>query len=84
MGEHKKEFPSQGVGFQDVLSSIQKRKGKDVKWDSGKMFGFVYHPGDDVARLVEQIYQLYFYENALNPILFPSIRELENEANYYI
>ncbi len=46
MGEYKKEFPSQGVGFQDVLSSIQKRKGKDVKWDSGKMFGFVYHPGD--------------------------------------
>jgi len=42
----KKEFPSQGVGFQDVLSSIQKRKVKDVKWDSGKMFGFVYHPGD--------------------------------------
>jgi len=44
------------------------------------MFGFVYHPGDNVARLVEQIYQLYFYENALNPTLFPSIRELENET----
>ncbi len=72
-------FPAKGTGFQDVLSSIKKRKSKDINWDSGKMFGFVYYPGNDIAQIIEQIYHLYFHENALNPSLFPSISEFENE-----
>lgn len=79
MKNNDKKFPSKGIGSNDVLSVIEKRKSKDAKWDSGKMFGFVYHPGNEIAQFIEHVYNLYFYENALNPSLFPSIREFENE-----
>ncbi|UCH15650.1 MAG: aspartate aminotransferase family protein [Bacteroidales bacterium] len=79
MKKNNKKFPSSGTGSDNILSAIKKRKSKDIKWDSGKMFGFVYHPGDEISQFIEQVYNLYFYENALNPSLFPSIREFENE-----
>ncbi|MCK7537365.1 MAG: hypothetical protein MZV63_43600 [Marinilabiliales bacterium] len=44
------------------------------------MFGYIYHPGNREAKAIEQAYQLFLNENALNPSLFSSLRRLENET----
>ena len=52
MKNNNKKFPLNGIGSNDILSVIEKRKSNDVKWDSGKIFGFVYHPGNEIAQLI--------------------------------
>jgi len=79
MANRKRKFPIQGQGIEDLYSEILNTKNKDASWQTGKMFGFVYHPGDKIAEFVKKVHDLYFFENALNPSLFPSIRRMENE-----
>ena len=72
-------FPEKGIGFDELIEVIQRKKDQDLKWDNGKIFGYVYHPGENYSDIINKIHNLYFYENALNPLLFPSILEIENE-----
>jgi glutamate/tyrosine decarboxylase-like PLP-dependent enzyme len=44
------------------------------------MFGYIYHPGNREAKVIEQAYHMFCNENALNPSLFSSLRQLENET----
>ena len=44
------------------------------------MFGYIYHAGSRESKAIEQAYHLFFNENALNPSLFSSLRQLENET----
>lgn len=43
------------------------------------MFGYVYYPGDEVAGVAEEAYNIFRTENALNPSLFSSLKKFENE-----
>jgi sphinganine-1-phosphate aldolase len=80
MKKKKVQFPPTGLDSNGIHAQIEKKRMDDATWDSGKMFGFVYHPGDTVGNTLQEVYLKYFYENALNPSLFPSIRNMENET----
>lgn len=54
-------------------------KSPDVPWKSGKVFGFVYHPGDEYTRIGEAFYRAFYYENMNNPTTFPSLMNFEKD-----
>lgn len=73
-------FPGKGRKPEDIMSYIGRLKQNDARWDTGKMFGFVYYPESPAAEVLKAVSQLYFFENALNPNLFSSIVHLENQT----
>src|ERR1035437_5137270 len=80
MSRPKIPFPSKAAGREEMFNYISEKKLKDVDWKKGKAFCLVYHPGDERANLIKEIYNLYFSDNALNPTAMPSLAELEAET----
>ncbi|MBW6480927.1 MAG: hypothetical protein K0B37_15965, partial [Bacteroidales bacterium] len=73
-------FPDKGIDSSSLIEEMKAVKSADTEWRNGRVFGYIYHPGDDDARLAEKAYQMFFYENALNPSLFNSLKKFENET----
>ncbi len=80
MSRPKILFPLKAASREEMLKYITEKKLKDVDWKKGKAFCLVYHPGDERAKLIKEIYDLYFSDNALNPTATPSLAELEAET----
>jgi sphinganine-1-phosphate aldolase len=80
MNKSRIAFPQKGLDADIILSGLKELKSNDASWRDGRMFGYVYHPGAREARVIEQAYELFFADNALNPSLFSSLRILENET----
>ena len=70
-------FPEKGVPGADLSGRLQEFKSADARWDQGKVFGFVYHPGNHYSKLSEQYLNAFLYESTLNPSTFPSLKEFE-------
>ncbi len=73
-------FPDKGLDADTMIAELKGHRSDDASWRNGRMFGYIYHPGNREAKAIEQAYQLFFNENALNPSLFSSLRRLENET----
>lgn len=63
-----------------LLARLKGMQQGDVDWRGGKTFSLVYHPGDDVLEIQKAAANLYFSENALNPMAFPGLRQCETEV----
>lgn len=74
------EFPSKGLDRDALLGRLREMQRGDVDWRGGKTFSLVYHPGDDVLEVQKAAANLYFSENALNPMAFPGLRQCETEV----
>lgn len=68
------------MSAESVLDRMKALRERDVRWQEGKTWSLVYHAGDEVTELLKQAYTLFFSENALNPMAFPSLKELEAEV----
>ncbi len=73
------EFPAKGIGSEELLREVSKRRDQDFDWRKGKMFGYVYYPGDETMETVESVYKLFMHDNTLLPTAFGSLRRMENE-----
>jgi len=74
-------FPEQGLAPDDLLAEMRARKEGDADWRGGRTWSLVYKTDDDdVTDVLEGAYDLYLYENALNPFAFPSLRAYETEV----
>lgn len=75
------ELPQLGTAAADVFAQMAERKSADAKWYEGKTFSLVYPTGrDDVDEVLKRAADTYLYENALNPIRFPSLRLMEEDV----
>lgn len=72
-------FPANGTAPEKLLREISRNRQEDFQWKDGKMFGFVYYPGDEMAEVIEHVFRLYMHDNTLNPTAFGSVRHMENE-----
>lgn len=80
MGKPKIQFPLKASKREELINYIEQKKLKDIDWKKGRAFCLVYHPGEERAALIKEIYNLYFSDNALNPTATPSLAELEAET----
>lgn len=73
-------IPDSGLGKEEILKTLESYKQKDLDWKSGRVFGYIYDPGQEVTELIHKAYTTFLTENALDPTSFPSLLRLENEV----
>ena len=69
-----------GRPVEDVVKDLKDKRDGDVKWRDGKTFGLVFNGGPSVHAVAEEAAKLYLHENALNPIAFPSLGQIQSEV----
>lgn len=74
------QIPEKGLPAEQILGTLQAFKSHDMDWKSGKVWCYVYDPGDETADLVRQAYLLFLTENGLDPSVFPSMLKLETDV----
>lgn len=74
------KFPQIGMSREDILATLDTRKGNDVPWQAGRVFAYIYDAGEDAMQLVTDAFNLYMMENGLDPTSFPSCMELEKDV----
>ena len=72
-------LPDQGVTSSKMFDRLQMLKSGDARWDQGKVFGFVFHPGNHYAKIAEAYLNAFLYESTLNPSTFPSLKNFEKD-----
>ena len=73
------QIPEKGLSKEQILGTLMSYKSHDMDWKSGKVWCYVYDPGDEATQVVREAYQMYLTENGLDPTVFPSMLKLETE-----
>lgn len=73
-------FPEQATPRDQVLRDMEAARDHDVSWHDGKSFAYVYHANDEHYDFLKRATQLFFSENALSPLAFPSLKKFEAEV----
>ncbi|MBI5524712.1 MAG: aspartate aminotransferase family protein [Deltaproteobacteria bacterium] len=74
------KIPSKGASREEVLSAMTKIGGRDADWRGGRTWSLVYHADEETSAMLKDAYSMFFSENGLSPIAFPSLRRFENEV----
>lgn len=74
------QIPQQGLSKDEILATLQAFKGRDMDWKAGKVWCYVYNPGEDPAEVTREAYFSYLTENGLDPSVFPSMLKLETDV----
>lgn len=73
-------IPQTGLSRQEILATLQAFKARDMDWKAGKVWCYVYNPGEDPAEVTREAYFSYLTENGLDPSVFPSMLKLETDV----
>lgn len=73
-------IPQQGLSKEEILHTLQAFKTRDMNWKAGKVWCYVYNPGEDPAEVTREAYLAYLSENGLDPSVFPSLLKVETDV----
>ncbi len=73
-------IPERGLTRQEIFSFLNIAKSYDAKWDQGRIYAYIYDPGEDVMEVGKQAFLAYMVENGLDPTTFPSLLKLEGDV----
>lgn len=73
-------LPQHGLPKDEIFRALSRFKARDLEWESGRVWAYVYNPGDEARQVVNQAYTMFLTENALDPTVFPSLLRLETEV----
>ncbi len=73
-------IPQQGLSKEEILNTLQAFKERDMDWKAGKVWCYVYNPGEDPAEVTREAYLAYLNENGLDPSVFPSMLKVETDV----
>ena len=74
------KLPAQGSSRDDVIARMREMKTQDADWRGARTWSLIYPAGEEVDELLAAANELYLFENALNPLRFPSLRQMELEV----
>ncbi len=74
------QIPQQGLSKEEILATLLAYKSRDMDWKSGRVWCYVYNPGEDPAEVTREAYMSFLSENGLDPTVFPSLLKLETEV----
>jgi glutamate/tyrosine decarboxylase-like PLP-dependent enzyme len=75
----QRKFPKTGTSWEDLRARMSELRRRDVGWREGRAALHVYYAGDDVLNVAREAYGMFMMENALAPLAFPSLAEMERE-----
>ena len=73
-------IPERGLSKEEILTTLQAFKSRDLDWKAGKVWCYVYDPGEDPAEVTRVAYMSFLTENGLDPSVFPSMLKLETDV----
>ncbi len=73
-------IPQHGLSKEEILHALQAFKSRDMDWKAGKVWCYVYNPGEDPAEVTRAAYLSFLTENGLDPSVFPSMLKLETDV----
>lgn len=73
-------LPSKKSRADDVLAQMRAARDHDAQWQAGRTFSLVFYAGDEVLQLIKDAYTMFFSENGLNPMAFPSLKKFEAQV----
>ncbi|MEX2683721.1 MAG: aspartate aminotransferase family protein [Candidatus Sigynarchaeota archaeon] len=73
-------FPDHATPREQVLREMEAARDNDAKWKDGKSFAYVYYATDEHYDFLKKATNMYFSENALSPMAFPSLKKFEAEV----
>jgi sphinganine-1-phosphate aldolase len=74
------QIPEKGLSKEQVLDTLQAFKSRDMDWKAGKVWCYVYNPGEDTTEVTKEAYLSFLSENGLDPTVFPSMLKLETDV----
>jgi glutamate/tyrosine decarboxylase-like PLP-dependent enzyme len=74
------KMPKQGPSREELVARMEKYRRADGDAKGARLFSLVYAIPPDVAEVAKDAYTRFFWENALNPMTFPSLRRFESEV----
>lgn len=80
MTKQRVQIPQKGIAAETILKQLESMKSSDVPWRSGKIFGYTYEASKEIEAVIYKAYLMFLGENALDPTVFPSLRQLETEV----
>lgn len=73
-------LPAAGRPKEELIAAMRRLASRDADWRSGRTWSLVYYAGDELTEFAKQAYMMFFSENALNPMAFPSLKRFEAEV----
>jgi Glutamate decarboxylase and related PLP-dependent proteins len=73
-------FPKKSKSTKELLDFVNAHKSKDVDWKKGRAFCLVYSPGEERTKMIKEIFDMYYSDNALNPGATPSLTKMETQV----
>lgn len=80
MTDSPRSIPSQASTPEQISTRLEEFRKADLDWRSGKVWAYMFDPGETAERVIKQAYMAYLSENGLDPTAFPSLLQLENEV----
>lgn len=75
------QLPLRGRSSAAVFAELFARKSADADWHHGRTFNLVYPTGrSDLDELLMEANMAYVFENALNPLKFPSLGSMQRDV----
>lgn len=74
------QIPPKGLSKDEILGTLQAFQQRDMDWKAGKVWCYVYHPGEEAAQVTREAYLSYLNENGLDPTVFPSLLKVETDV----
>jgi glutamate/tyrosine decarboxylase-like PLP-dependent enzyme len=73
-------IPSTGRDPASLLAEMASFRDDDVRYQDGRSWSLVYYAGEAHEELLRQAQALYISSNALNPMAFRSLKQMESEV----
>jgi glutamate/tyrosine decarboxylase-like PLP-dependent enzyme len=80
MSASRSALPQRGTPWPELRERLVALGAHDVDWRRARTAVYVFHAGDDVLQVAKDAYALYQSENALGPLAFPSLKQMEAEV----
>jgi glutamate/tyrosine decarboxylase-like PLP-dependent enzyme len=75
-----KQLPEHGSSAEDVMEHLRALQVNDGDYHNARTWGLIYNAGPDVDAMVMAAGSHVMLENALNPFVFPSLREMQRDV----
>ncbi len=73
-------IPLKGKAYDEILEDMQSFRTQDADFLGGRTWSLVYHLSQEHDAFLKKAHNLYFSENALNPMAFKSLKRFEHEV----
>lgn len=76
---HVKQLPEHGSTLDEVMRDLRAMQADDADYHNARTFGLIYNAGPEVDAVLQAAAGHTLLENALNPFVFPSLREMQRD-----